>query len=386
MYNMPADYNPNILHQAVEDALKAYGEESIRFNVLITGKTGVGKSTLVNSVFRAELADTSTGRPVLIGPHGYRSYEQAGVPVKLFDTEGIELNQEQQDKLLGNLSTLLKNPDSALLKDRVHMIWYCINAASNRCEEAEEAFINQLSLACEPSVPVVILLTQATRKKSAQNFKESLEKIFENNDRIKCILPVLAQTVEEDEFTINAYGLTELCERTAEFVPEAVKASFINSQKVNIDLKIKTAHKTINRYTRIASLVGGGSGALGIDDSIALLGLQCAMCCEVGYLFGLKLNKNKLLGVSSAAIGGVVASTAGKTLFSQAIRAIPIAGQLVLVVEGGVRAGIAASITKTIGEAFLALMKKLINGEIEEAELEDVIAEMLKGKRRESIN
>ncbi|NLW11160.1 MAG: GTP-binding protein, partial [Clostridiaceae bacterium] len=33
-------------------------------NLMVVGKTGVGKSTLINSVFRDNLADTGIGTPV----------------------------------------------------------------------------------------------------------------------------------------------------------------------------------------------------------------------------------------------------------------------------------------------------------------------------------
>lgn len=33
-------------------------------NIIVAGKTGVGKSTLINSVFKEKLADTGMGKPV----------------------------------------------------------------------------------------------------------------------------------------------------------------------------------------------------------------------------------------------------------------------------------------------------------------------------------
>ena len=33
-------------------------------NILIVGKTGVGKSTLINNIFREEMAETGIGKPI----------------------------------------------------------------------------------------------------------------------------------------------------------------------------------------------------------------------------------------------------------------------------------------------------------------------------------
>ncbi len=49
-----------LLKQKLEEALKQRG----KVNIVIAGKTGVGKSTLVNAVFQGNLAETGDGRPV----------------------------------------------------------------------------------------------------------------------------------------------------------------------------------------------------------------------------------------------------------------------------------------------------------------------------------
>jgi predicted GTPase len=46
--------------KAMEAALKQRG----RVNIVIAGRTGVGKSTLINSIFQGRMADTGQGRPV----------------------------------------------------------------------------------------------------------------------------------------------------------------------------------------------------------------------------------------------------------------------------------------------------------------------------------
>jgi predicted GTPase len=45
--------------KAMEASLKQRG----RVNIVIAGRIGVGKSTLINSIFQGRMADTGQGRP-----------------------------------------------------------------------------------------------------------------------------------------------------------------------------------------------------------------------------------------------------------------------------------------------------------------------------------
>lgn len=62
-------------------------------NLLVTGKTGAGKSTLINAVFRKEIAVTGIGRPVT---ENTRCYEDDEIPLRIYDTKGLELSANAQ--------------------------------------------------------------------------------------------------------------------------------------------------------------------------------------------------------------------------------------------------------------------------------------------------
>lgn len=70
------------LMELVDEAIKKAGRDLGRVNVLIAGRTGVGKSTLINSVFHEDLVDTGQGRPVT---RTTRLITREGVPLGIWD-------------------------------------------------------------------------------------------------------------------------------------------------------------------------------------------------------------------------------------------------------------------------------------------------------------
>ncbi|MEM9007430.1 MAG: ATPase, T2SS/T4P/T4SS family [Cyanobacteria bacterium P01_F01_bin.86] len=73
---------------AVKDALQEVLRERGHVNVLITGRTGVGKSTLINSVFQGNFATTGQGRSVT---QNSREIKKEGIPLSIFDTRGLKM-------------------------------------------------------------------------------------------------------------------------------------------------------------------------------------------------------------------------------------------------------------------------------------------------------
>ena len=65
-------------------------------NIIVAGKTGVGKSTLINAVFREKLAETGTGKPVT---DHMRKLTKKGIPLAIYDTRGFELGKEVQTEV-----------------------------------------------------------------------------------------------------------------------------------------------------------------------------------------------------------------------------------------------------------------------------------------------
>ena len=65
-------------------------------NIMVVGKSGVGKSTLINSLFRGNFAETGLGRPVT---SEIRKKVKKDYPLAIYDTPGFELSSGQQTKV-----------------------------------------------------------------------------------------------------------------------------------------------------------------------------------------------------------------------------------------------------------------------------------------------
>ena len=83
----------NDLAKKVNDEVKKMPS----INILVAGKTGSGKSTLINALFRENIAKTGVGMPVT---QHVEKLTKEGVPLSLYDTKGLELTAEAQKEVL----------------------------------------------------------------------------------------------------------------------------------------------------------------------------------------------------------------------------------------------------------------------------------------------
>ena len=244
--------------QVVQECFKAIKDkvESLTtLNIIVAGKTGVGKSTLINSVFREELAETGMGRPVTTH---MRRITKKDFPLVVYDTKGFELGNDVQKSIKDEIIQTIREGFACNdLNKAIHCIWYCVNSASNRVEDEEIAWLRELSSEEDTAqVPIIVVLTQSFSKKNAQLMRKA---ILDENLNVVAVIPVLAQDYEiDEEYVAKAYGLDTLIRIMAEALPDDLIDTLQNLQIVSLDEKVKRAQAA---RTRASSSIRYSSAA-----------------------------------------------------------------------------------------------------------------------------
>ena len=130
-------------------------------NILIVGRTGAGKSSLINYISGKEVARVGVGRPVTTRDEldSYRT-NFMGVDIRLFDSWGIEA--DKTDDWKRRTMKVLQDEGDFTHDDSswFHTVVYCISAVNGRVEPIDHEMIRYFK---RESFSVVVALTNADR-------------------------------------------------------------------------------------------------------------------------------------------------------------------------------------------------------------------------------
>lgn len=349
-------------YEEINEAEKKLGH----VNIIIAGKTGVGKSTLINAAFRANLAEEGMGMPVT----QYTSLiEKADLPLRIYDTVGLELTEKTKNDTIQNIHQIIQDRIDEGDPDKfIHFMWYCVNSSSDRMEKPEQDLIQEIS----KKVPVILILTKAYLKEHAMAFAKVLKSY---KLPVKKICIVLAKSYEENEFKIQAYGMREILLATSENLPQETKDAWINAQS-DVELKNQRAMEIINQT--IAASFAVGFIPIPLSDIAMLIPTEISMIARITNLYGLEFTRNKLRKILLIMFSATGAASAGFFLAKGLLKFIPGFGQTV----GGAISGAAASaMTLTFGKTYIYIMEKIYTGEMSEDDINiENVREVMSGK------
>ncbi|WP_313139226.1 GTPase domain-containing protein [Stenotrophomonas sp.] len=144
----------------------------MKINALVLGKSGAGKSSLINYLWGSKQRDTGAGRPVTpeeedgrIGIYPSDPLQVAGHSIVIHDSHGLEADRaEKWSRVVRDQMKLLESTDSP--EDWFHAVIYCVDAKRSRLEDFEIEHVIRPLLA--EGHPVTIVLTKSDLASEAE--------------------------------------------------------------------------------------------------------------------------------------------------------------------------------------------------------------------------
>ena len=340
----------------LKDAVRKRG----RINLLVAGKTGVGKSTLINAVFQGNFAATGHGRPAT---KNTRKIKKKGVPLHIFDTRGLEL--ERFSETLIELEDLILNlSHSEDPNGHIHCAWLCIAEDSRRVESAE---INLLNLLAR-HLRVVVVITKSRADNGFRNEVQRLMPKASNVIRVRAIAEL-----QDDGHVLEPMNLTDLVEWTMQVIPEGQKNAFAAAQRVTLRLKRERAHLIVASSTAAAAAIG--AFPIPFPDAYLLIPIQISMLASITSTFGLPVDSGFFATLVSSTLAGTGATLMGRSVLGAFLFLIPGAGPILNGFVSGITAGL---FTTAFGEAHIAAISQLIKENPDKTPAPEEIARRLR--------
>ncbi len=319
-----------------------------RFNLAIFGKTGVGKSTLVNAIFGEEVAATGIGEPVTQGSHIY--LDKVG-HLGIVDTQGLEVGQDDK-QILADLTKAMQQMRKQQLAEQLHVAWYCVRGMDRRFEDTEDAFVRKLA---ELGLQVILVLTQVPMREG-QFHPDALELAHRITARQ---LPVFGARpfltyARPDPFTgQQSYGLEGVLDATFRCAPAGQQGALTVAQEIDQARKAKAAQGYI--AVAASSAVAAAASPIPFSDAAMLVPIQLGMMAKLAHLYKIRFERAALMGIAAT----TAATQVGRATFTGLIKLVPGAGT---VLGGAIGAGVASAYTVAMGQAWLVVCQRMAAG------------------------
>ncbi|GAA0578094.1 YcjF family protein [Caenispirillum bisanense] len=308
-------------------------------NIVVVGRTGVGKSTLINTVFGEDVAKAGMGKPITQDATWYKAKNGT---LRILDTKGLEAKDFARTLALVQ-AEVEKARSQGDINEQIHVAWMCIDEPSARVQQAEIDVIKMLN---SHEIPVIVALTKHGMNPTFQDNVRTI--MLEEGCSVEGIVPV-SSVSPNPAFPIC--GIDILVQRTNDILPSAARNAFRAAQRVNLKLKSEAAEKIV--YGAAASAAGVAVSPIPFSDALAIVPIQIGMVVAISRVYDIESDNAAFTPLITGILGGLGLSMVGRWAAGGLIKLIPGAGSIF---GGLISATIAGGLTTSLGLTYIAFL------------------------------
>ncbi|MGB7982398.1 MAG: DUF697 domain-containing protein [Candidatus Nanopelagicales bacterium] len=334
-----ADWSQQAFEAAFADAEVTMG----RFNLAVFGKTGVGKSTLVNAIFGESVAATGIGRPVTLGSHLY--VHRTG-KLGIYDTQGLEVGRDTA-AMIDEVRGFIEKSKGLPFAEQVHLAWYCVRATDRRFEETEGAFIRELA---GLGLPVILVLTQVPGRRDAAGRLFLAPDTVELANQVAAMglpihsgRPAMVNALVDPFLGAEQHGLLELLDATFRCAPGDATDALVAAQKIDPARKAAAAEKAVR--SAAAAATAAGFTPIPFADAAVLVPIQVGMMARLANIYDIPVQRATVASLAAT----TVTTQAGRAAATGLLKLVPGVGTIV---GGAITGGVAGTVTMAVGTAW----------------------------------